>query len=72
SLPWTRLDWILMLSVTIVYTVVTLTTLGSTKAPQNPWKSTAYNEEVIIDLGDHYEDFTINNHDTCLFSVRFA
>lgn len=57
SLPWKRLDWILMLSVTIVYAIVTLTTLGSTKAPQNPWKSTTAEERVIIDLGEHYDDF---------------
>ena len=51
-----RLDWVLMLSVTLVYAVVTLTTLGSTKAPQNPWKSTNNDEAVIIDLGEHYDD----------------
>ena len=54
-----RLDWILMLSVTLVYSVVTLTTLGSTKAPQNPWKSTSYDEAVIIDLGQHYDDVSM-------------
>ena len=56
SLNLKRLDWVLMLSVTLVYAVITLTTLGSTKAPQNPWKSTTNNEAVIIDLGQHYDD----------------
>ena len=55
----TRKDALLMLIVTAIYSVVTLTTLGSTKAPQNPWKSTAYDETVYIDLGQHYDDFTM-------------
>ena len=59
SLRWKRLDWVLMLSVTLVYAVVCLTTLGSTKAPQNPWKSTAKDEAVIIDLGEEYADFSM-------------
>lgn len=54
-----RKDALLMLVVTLVYSVVTLTTLGSTKAPQNPWKSSAYNEYVTIDLGQHYENFSM-------------
>ena len=58
-LRWTRLDLILVLVVTAIYSVVTLTTLGSTKAPQNPWKSTNVNEQVIIDLGAYYDDFTM-------------
>jgi len=56
---WTRLDVILVLSVTLVYGVVTLATLGSTKAPQTAWKSTSAQEQVIIDLGQHYDDFSM-------------
>ena len=59
KLSWKRLDWVLMLSVTLIYSVVTLTTLGSTKAPQHPWKSTTYDEAVIIDLGHHYDDVSM-------------
>lgn len=55
----TRFDGILMLVVTVLYAFVALTTLGSTKAPQNPWKSTAYDESVYIDLGQHYDDFSM-------------
>lgn len=58
-LHWKRIDWVLMLSVTVIYAVVALWNLGSTKAPQNPWKSTANNESVILDLGDHYDDFSM-------------
>ena len=55
----TRRDGLIMLAVTAIYAIVTLTTLGSTKAPQNPWKSSAYDEYVYIDLGRHYDDFSM-------------
>lgn len=58
-LSLTRKDAVLMLIVTVIYSIVTLTTLGSTKAPQNPWKSSAYDETVYIDLGKHYDDFSM-------------
>ncbi len=54
-----RIDVVLMLVVTLVYSVVTLTTLGSVKAPQNPWKSSMPDEYVMIDLGQHYDDFSM-------------
>ena len=54
-----RIDVLLMLGVTLVYSVVTLTTLGSTRAPQKPWKSSASNEYVYIDLGQHYDEFSM-------------
>ncbi len=57
SLKMNRKDWALMLGVTLVYAVVALCNLGSTKAPQNPWKSTAYNESVTIDLGEKQDAF---------------
>lgn len=56
---WGRLDAVLIAAVTLVYSIVTLTTLGSTKAPQNPWKSTSAQEQIIIDLGAQYEDFSM-------------
>lgn len=56
---WTRLDALLIAVVTLLYGIVTLTTLGSTRAPQNPWKSTSAREQVIIDLGEVYEDFSM-------------
>lgn len=58
-LHWNRIDWVLMIAVTLVYSVVALWNLGSTKAPQNPWKSTAADEAVVIDLGQHYDDFSM-------------
>jgi hypothetical protein len=37
----------------LIYSAVTLSTLGSTKAPQTPWTSSEYNESVILDLGEY-------------------
>ncbi len=59
KLGLTRWDALLMLVVTAIYSVVTLTTLGSTKAPQTTWKSTNGSEYVYIDLGKHYDDFSM-------------
>jgi Gpi18-like mannosyltransferase len=46
-----KLDWILMLSLTAIYSVVALTNLGSTLAPQTAWKSSAGGEQITFDLG---------------------
>ena len=54
-----RVDVLLMLVVTLIYSAVMLTTLGSTKAPQTAWKSSAADERVYIDLGQRYEDFSM-------------
>jgi len=44
-------DWILMLALTLAYSVVALTNLGSLEAPQTSWKSTAKGEQITFDLG---------------------
>lgn len=59
SLHWRGLDWVLMLAVTAVYAVVALCNLGSAKAPQNPWKSSAADETVVFDLGRHYDEISM-------------
>lgn len=57
GLHWKRVDTLLVAAVTLVYGALALCNLGSTKAPQNPWKSTDATEQVVIDLGAHYDDF---------------
>ena len=59
SLGWRWLDTVLVLAVTLIYSAVALWNLGSMKAPQKAWKSTAGNEAVIIDLGQHYDDVSM-------------
>ena len=57
GLHWKRVDAVLVAAVTLVYGALALCNLGSIKAPQNPWKSTDATEQVVIDLGAHYDDF---------------
>ena len=54
SLHWTLRDTLLMFLVTGVFALVSLTTLGSTKAPQTVWTSSSYDEEIILDLGEDH------------------
>lgn len=59
SLRWGKKDTLLVLVISAVYALITFTTLGSTKAPQNAWISSSPDEEIVIDLGSEYEDFTM-------------
>ena len=58
SLHWKRLDTFLVLGITMAYSFLAMWNLGSTKAPQKPWTSTANGEYVILDLGDIHQDFS--------------
>ena len=57
SLHFKRLDALLIAMVTLAYGALALCNLGSTKAPQQPWKSSDATEQVVLDLGERYEDF---------------
>lgn len=54
-----RRDWALMLGVTLAYAAVAFVNLGSTKAPQTMWRSSAAGEQVVFDLGERREDFNV-------------
>ena len=45
-------DWILMLSVTLVYSAAAFLNLGTLKAPETFYKNTDYREEIVFDLGE--------------------
>lgn len=51
KLHWNLKDTIILLSVTSVYTFITLFTLGSTRAPQTFWSSSSPEEQIVFDLG---------------------
>ena len=59
KLHWNKKDTILLLCITAAFSVLTLTTLGSTKAPQTAWTSSGEDEQVTLDLGADYDDFTM-------------
>lgn len=55
--PWqrqkiTRKDWALIIAITLLYTVLALTNLGSPVAPQKAWVSAEVEDEVLVDLGE--------------------
>ena len=58
-LHWRKKDTIILLSITLCYSVISLLTLGSTVVPQTTWISTGENEQIVFDLGDHYDQVQI-------------
>ena len=56
KLHWSLPDSIVLCSITILFSIVTFTTLGSTKAPQTGWSSSSEAEQVIIDTGSEHTD----------------
>ncbi len=59
SLHWTVKDSLILLTVTVIYSLISLTTLGSTKAPQTGWTSSDRNDEIIFDLGEDHKPASI-------------
>lgn len=53
----TILQKVLFTVILCVYSFVALCNLGSFKAPQHAWKSTDFDETVVIDLGTQYDEF---------------
>ena len=52
SRKMTGKDWIIMASITVVYSVITFTNLGSLKAPQTAFVSKSPDEQIVLDLGE--------------------
>jgi len=59
KLHWTWKDSLLTSVITIVFAIISLLTLGSTKAPQTGWSSSSPEEQIVFDLGEVREDFEI-------------
>ncbi|MBR6966037.1 MAG: phospholipid carrier-dependent glycosyltransferase [Clostridia bacterium] len=59
KLHWNRWDSVLLCGITVLYSVLTLTTLGSTKAPQTFWSSSGEEEQIVFDLQKQHEDIRI-------------
>jgi len=54
SLRLHKTDWVLMLSLTFIYTAVAFIGLGATKAPQTAYITTGQQESVIFDMGESH------------------
>ena len=59
TLHWKRKDTVLVSMITAVYAVITLLTLGSTKAPKTGWSSSSPDEQIVFDLGESRDDVEI-------------
>lgn len=59
KLNWNHRDTILLGLITAVYSVISLLTLGSAKAPQTTWCSSSPNEQIVFDLGESRKDIEI-------------
>ena len=59
KLHWNRKDTIILTTVTIVFSIISLMTLGSRKAPQTEWIASSDEEQVVFDLGENQENFSI-------------
>ena len=58
-LHWTKKDTVFLCVITLLYSFMTLSTLGSTRAPQAAWSSSDEEEQIIFDLLDRKEDVRI-------------
>ena len=59
KLHWNRRDTVLLTVITLLYSALCLTTLGSTKAPQTAWTSSSEEEEIVFDLQEYRDDIRI-------------
>ena len=59
KLHWNTRDTLLLSLITVIYSTVSLLTLGSTKAPQTCWTSSSEREQIVFDLGSYREDVEI-------------
>ena len=59
KLHWTVRDTIILTCVTVLYSALTLSTLGSTKAPQTAWSSSGEGEQIVFDLQEIREDIRV-------------
>lgn len=48
---FTKLDWIAMLAIMIVYGAIALYDLGSREMPQTQWETQEYNTAITLDMG---------------------
>lgn len=49
---FTKLDWIVLGSIVVVYSIVAFVNLGNTKAPETNWKATNEANAIVLDLGE--------------------
>ena len=58
-LHWSKKDTAAVCVIMAVYSLIAFSTLGSRKAPQTAWTSSEYTENIVIDLGETHESFSM-------------
>ena len=58
-LHWTKKDTLILTVITLSFSTVSLLTLGSTKAPLTEWTSSSDEEQIVFDLGEHQDQFSM-------------
>ncbi|MBQ6174513.1 MAG: phospholipid carrier-dependent glycosyltransferase [Clostridia bacterium] len=58
-LHWKRADTVIVLAVTLLYSLFAFVNLGSTTAPQTYWQSTQEGECVVLDLGESHTGYSM-------------
>ena len=59
SLHWRKADTLILSLMLASYSLLAFSTLGSMKAPQTAWTSSEYTENIILDLGEEQDSFTM-------------
>ncbi len=59
KLHWSLRDTLILCCITAAYSAVSLTTLGSSKAPQSAWSSSGEEEQIVFDLQDMQNDVRV-------------
>jgi len=59
GLNWKRRDSLILTAIVIVYSLICFSTLGSARAPQTAWTSTELTENVVLDLGEKIDSFSM-------------
>lgn len=60
KMKMTKKDWIIVIVMMIVYSVVAFVKLGTFDTPQTYWTSSKTGEYIIVDLGEEYDISRIN------------
>lgn len=59
SLHWKLKDTVILCVITAIYSAISLLTLGSARAPQTAWTASSDEEQIIFDLGERRDQFSI-------------
>lgn len=76
KLKWTRLDYLILFGIMIVYAVFALYDLGKREAPVQGWSSNIEGEQIVLDMGSSVSmkniSYYLGNYERRKFRVESA